>query len=247
MTDASRADGPRRLKEMLPGEIAAALDRDPRLIIPVGTLVRHGPHLPLGSDTIIAERIAEDLSATFGVLLAPTLEYGVNMPGDHGQPGSASVRRKTLHRLLNDLLFAWEASGVEEFIVLSSHAYDPHQEALATAFTTEARVRVVDLLDIPMSDLLEGQQNPMHGGEADTSLMLYLAPELVRQDLARDYTLPPDRLRRYRRGWLRIPRDSPGSVGRPSLASAERGERIYHRLRDRVAARIFVAPPSADD
>jgi len=247
MTTAPRADEPRRLKEMLPGEIAAALERDPRLIVPVGTLEQHGPHLPLGCDTIITERIAEDLSATFGVLLAPTVEYGVNMPEDHGAGGSSGVRRKTLHRLLNDLLDAWEASGVEEFVILSAHGNDPHQEALATVITTRARVRVVDLLAIPISDLLAEQEEPMHGGEADTSLMLYLAPHLVRPELARDFRLPPQQLQRYRRGWLRVPSGSAGSIGRPSLASAEKGERIYHRLRDRVAARIFITPPSTDD
>ena len=63
---------------MRPDEVAAAIRADPRLIIPVGTCEQHGPHLPLGCDTIIVERLADDLSAEFGVLRAPTLEYGVN-------------------------------------------------------------------------------------------------------------------------------------------------------------------------
>lgn len=247
MTAAPRADGPRRLKEMLPDQIAANLARDPRMILPVGSLEQHGPHLPTGCDTIIAERIAEDLSATFGVLLAPTVEYGVNVESERGHSGNVGVRRKTLHRLLNDLLDQWECVGVDEFILLTAHAHDPHQEALATVVTSRARVRVVDLFAVPMSDLLEGQQEPMHGDEVDTSLMLYLAPHLVRQELAQDYMLSREQLRRYRRGWLRVPEDSAGSIGRPSLASAEKGELIYKRIRERVAARIFVAPPPTDD
>ncbi|MHB1223293.1 MAG: creatininase family protein, partial [Gemmatimonadaceae bacterium] len=192
-------------------------------------------------------RLAEDLSATFGVLLAPTVEYGVNVESERGLSGNVGVRRKTLHRLLNDLVNQWECVGVDEFILLTAHAHDPHQEALATVTPARARVRVVDLFAVPMGDLLDGQQEPMHGDEVDTSLMLYLAPHLVRQELAQDYMLSREQLRRYRRGWLRVPDDSAGSIGRPSLASAEKGESIFNRIRERVAARIFVAPPSVDD
>ena len=53
---------------MRPAEIATLIDRDPRLIIPVGTCEQHGPHMPLGCDTIIVERLAADLSAEFAVL-----------------------------------------------------------------------------------------------------------------------------------------------------------------------------------
>ena len=62
----------------------ALIERDPRLIIPVGTCEQHGPHLPLGCDTIIVERLSRDLSAEFGVLLAPTVEYGVNVETEQG-------------------------------------------------------------------------------------------------------------------------------------------------------------------
>src|SRR3712207_9121314 len=47
----------------------------------------------------------------------------------------------SLHRLLNDLLDAWEDTGIYEFILLTAHGHDPHQEALATVITTDARVR----------------------------------------------------------------------------------------------------------
>lgn len=247
MTAAPHADGPRRLKEMFPDQIAAVLASDPRLILPVGSLEQHGPHLPPGCDTIIAERVADDLSATFGVLRAPTVEYGVNAETKRALPGNAGVRRKTLHRLLNDLIDQWESVGVKEFILFTAHSYDPHQEAMATVIPTRARVRVVDLLAVPMADLLEAQEEPMHGDEVDTSLMLYLAPHLVRMELAQDYMLSREQLRRYRRGWLRVPDDSLGSIGRPSLASAAKGEAIYRRIRERVADRIFVAPPNGED
>src|SRR5205085_10438380 len=122
---------PRRIKDMRPDEIAATLANDGRLIVPVGTCEQHGRHLPLGADTIIVEHLADDLSAEFGLLRAPTLEYGVNVATERSFAGNASLRRKTLHRALNDLVDTWEASGVREFILLTAHEHDPHLEALA--------------------------------------------------------------------------------------------------------------------
>lgn len=235
---------PRRLKEMRPADIATLIERDARLIVPVGTCEQHGPHMPLGSDTMIVERLSRDLSADFGVLLAPTVEYGVNVQTDRGFAGNASVRKKTLHRLLNDLLDTWEATGFREFILLTAHEHDPHLEAMSTVITSGARVRVVDIFGVDFSDFLQGQTEPMHGDEVDTSLMLYIAPELVSMELAVDYMMSRDELRRYRRGWLRVPLSSPGSIGRPTLATAEKGRALYERIYSRIRDRVFVAPPA---
>src|SRR5690242_2711446 len=236
-------DTPRRLKELRPGEVAAILEADPRLIIPVGTCEQHGRHLPLGTATLIVERLADDLSAEFGILRAPTLEYGVNVDTERGFPGNASLRKKTLHRMLNDLLDTWEMTGVREFILLTAHEHDPHQDALATVITTRARVRVVDVFAIDFRDVLEGQSAPMHGDEVDTSLLLFLAPHLVQMDLAEDYMMSRDELRRYRRGWLKVPESSSsGSIGRPTLATPEKGAAIYAHIREKVRAKVFLAP-----
>jgi creatinine amidohydrolase len=228
---------------MRPDEIATTIERDSRLIVPIGTCEQHGPHMPLGCDTIIIERLADDLSAEFGVLRAPTLEYGVNVVTERGFAGNAWMRRKTLHRALNDLVDTWESTGIREFILLTAHEHDPHLEALATVVTSGARIRVVDVFAMNFRDLLEGQTEPMHGDEVDTSLILFLAPELVRMDLAEDYMMSRDELRRYRRGWLRIPKGSPGSIGRPRLASREKGQLLYERIQSRVRERVFLTVP----
>jgi len=242
------AGTPKRIKQMRPDEVRAAIQSDPRLIIPVGTCEQHGRHLPLGADTMIVEHLADDLSAEFGICVAPTLEYGVNVATERGFPGNASLRKKTLHRMLNDLLDTWESTGVMEFILLTAHEHDPHQEALSTVITTVARVRVVDVFTIDFRAMLEGQSEPMHGDEVDTSLMLYLAPNLVRMDLAEDYMMSRDELRRYRRGWLKVPQGSTGSIGRPTLATAAKGAAIYAHIRERVRAKVFLAPePDPDD
>lgn len=236
---------PLRLKEMPPEEARLAFAVNPRLIIPVGTCEQHGPHLPIGCDTIVVERLADDLSAEFRIVRAPTIEYGVNDPTRLHFPGNASVRRKTLRRWLNDLLPDWEKAGVEEFLVLTMNGDAPHQEALGTVVTDRARVRVVDVLAIDFGTLLDQAHGPIHGGEVDTSLLLYVAPDLVRMQEARDFILPESTARRYRRGsTMALPAISPGSVGQPTRASAEKGRRLYEFIKDRIRERVLGANAS---
>lgn len=230
------------VKSLVPDQVRLALERRPCLLVPVGTCEQHGPHLPLGCDTIIVEHLVDDLSAELGILRAPTIEYGVNTATRRQFPGNATVRRKTLHRWMNELLAHWELGGVEEFVLLTAHGDDPHQEALSTMRTRHARVFAVDIFALDFAGHLEEADAPVHGGELDTSLLLYLAPELVRMDLAQDY-LPPPRLaaRMRRRLAGLVPAPSPGSLGRPSLATAEKGERLYHLIRQRIATRVLGA------
>src|SRR5439155_21664273 len=181
---------PRHLKTLFTDEVRFILKRDTRLLVPVGTCEQHGPHLPLGCDTIIVERLADDLSAAFDILRAPTIEYGVNTATERPYAGNATVRRKTLHRWMNDLLGSWEQAGVDSFIILTAHGYDPHQEALSTLRTRRARVLTVDVFALDFTGHLEDADGPMHGGELDTSLLLYVAPAVVRMEEARDFALP---------------------------------------------------------
>jgi creatinine amidohydrolase len=242
MTAALRATGnsPRRLKEISPSGAAALMGEDPRLIVPVGSCESRGPHLPLGCATMIVERLADDLSAAYGVLRAPVVEYGVLRDRARPAPGDSAVHRKTLHRFLNDLLAAWETAGFREFILLSANDHIMHQEAMVTVVVTGARVRVADLWTIPMSDLLTTDPGPLPGGEAETSLLLHLAPSLVRADLAQDHPVTVAEYRRYRAGRLRVPDGSAGSLGCPRAATGPTGRALYERLRQKIGQRLFL-------
>jgi creatinine amidohydrolase/Fe(II)-dependent formamide hydrolase-like protein len=228
---------PRRIKEMTPVAIGELLQRRPTLIVPVGTTEQHGPHLPLGCDTIIVERLSDDLSAAFSVLRAPTLEFGVHATA-RPFPGGAALRHRTLHRVMNELIESWEeGAGVREFVILTAQASDAHLEALSTIRTEEAKVAVMDIFGLDFGPLLDQPGAPIHGGELDTSLLLYLAPDQVRMDLAHDFALTPKMLARYRPGHTRrLPEGSPGSVGFPSLASAQKGEVLYKFILDRISS-----------
>lgn len=233
---------PLRLKELQPDLVRRVLVADPRLIVPVGTLEQHGAHLPLGCDTLVVERLADDLSSEFGILRAPTIEYGVNAATSALPPGNASLRRKSLRRLMNDLLGDWEREGVKEFIILTMHGHAPHQEALGTVVTDHARVRVIDILTIDLSSLADGASGPIHGGEIDTSLVLFVAPQLVLMEQARDFILPATDLQRYRRGSAMYLAAN-ASLGAPSRASAEKGQRIYELILERIRTRVLTPNP----
>ena len=74
----------------------------------------------------------------------------------------------------------------------------------------------------------------------DTSLLLYVDESLVDLKRATDYTPSPGSIRRYLRGSSRaIPNDSPGSIGHPSMASTEKGQKLYHFIYERIATRVF--------
>ncbi|MGQ0816240.1 MAG: creatininase family protein [Gemmatimonadota bacterium] len=228
-------------------DVAAHIARDPRLIVPVGALEQHGPHLPLGSNVLIARKLAVDLSLEFDILRAPTLYYGVNVKGAQQYAGTATLRQKTLHRSLNELLASWEIHGVTEFIAITAHRHEPHLDALATLITRRARLRVVSAWDVDITDLIETQPGPLHGDEAETSIMLYLYPEVVKMDRAKDFELSEQQYKRYLKGRLVVPPTGGGGVvGHPTAASAAKGESIYKRMLHVIGDAVFVAPRDAE-
>lgn len=215
----SAAARPRRVADLTPGALADALRADARLLLPVGALAVRWPHLPVGADTLVVDRLADDLSAQCGVLRAPTVGYGTTAPAPAAALGATSVRKKTLHRLLNDLLSEWEAHGVDEFVLLTTYQHDPHLEALATVVTARARVRVVDALAVDCADLLDAPPGPPRGDEVLTSLLLHLAPALVR-------SAP----------------DAAGPDADNIAPSAAKGAAVYARIRERIAHRVLGTP-----
>jgi hypothetical protein len=96
-----------RLDDLTWPECRSYVQQDGRLLLPVGTCEQHGPHLPLGTDTWIAEHVAAWLSDEAGVLVAPTVAYGVNLPCDRLFWGTASVPEAVLRAYLGATLEWW--------------------------------------------------------------------------------------------------------------------------------------------
>ncbi|MEQ9399812.1 MAG: creatininase family protein [Longimicrobiales bacterium] len=234
------------LDELTWPEIRSHLDGAPRLMMAVGALEQHGPHLPLGANVLVAHRVVEEVSQRLGILRAPTFSYGVTASRGP-RAGSAGLRRKTLHRAVNELVAQWEDQGVEEFILVTAHRYEPHLEALLMVLSTESRTTVYDLFQIDVADLLEGDPELEHAGEMETSLLLHLAPDRVRASKMEDYVAQPGLIRRYTRGRMPTPPGArKGVVGRPSLAAGDTGARIFARYTD-ILTEALRRPPELRD
>jgi creatinine amidohydrolase/Fe(II)-dependent formamide hydrolase-like protein len=148
------------------------LSRVPRLLVPVGAMVSRGPTVPLGADSVIVDRVADDLSERLGVVRSPVVPFGVHARSDPETPGSASLTRKTLHRLMNELIAAWETEAkIREFVFLTTHSADAHLEALSTIRST-CSVRLIDLF--------QGlESTPPDTRPIEIPLLAWLTPALV--------------------------------------------------------------------
>ena len=154
------------------------LSSNPRLLIPAGTLIARGPELPLGADTLIVERLAHDLSARLQIACSPVIPFGVHADRDPEAPGSASLTRKTLHRMLNELIAAWETEAkADDVVILTAHAADAHLEALST-IRALGRVTLIDIFAAPLPEVSPAL--------ITTSILLAIAPDTVDTTL-----LPP--------------------------------------------------------
>lgn len=211
------------------------LRNDPRVIFPVGALEQHGPHLPFGTNIKIADAVARAISERTQILRAPVFSYGVTVGGGP-YPGRAGLRRKTFHRVINELLGGWEDAGIEEFVLITAHRFEPHLEALLLTPAVAAANTVYDLYQIDVSDIVTTNPELEHAGELETSLMLHLAPETVCMDKAHDFLPQGGELRKYtRRRAPTPPPESGGVLGAPTRATAEKGRRILQRWVDTIS------------
>jgi creatinine amidohydrolase len=220
-----------KLEDLTWPEVREYLKADRHLILPAGTCEQHGMHLPLNTDTLVADKMAELLSGKTGILVGPTLSYGVNLPCDKDYAGTCTTTKESLRDFVSSILEWWKGQGFERFFVISAHGDPIHIEALETS--DKDSVRVLELYDFEMTDILEKQQGAKHACEAETSLMLYLYPEKVKKDKIRDFVTPFENFKPYlMHEKEEAIKDSPGVQGYPSYANANKGKKIFTRMLD---------------
>lgn len=175
----------------------AALNCD-RLValLPVCAVEQHGPHLPVRVDAAInagiLERALELLPAEPSLLVLPAQNVGKS--DEHLTfPGTLSIRYETLGRLWFDLGESVHRAGCRKLIFFNSHGGQPQ---LIDIVCRDLRVRL-NMLAVncawynltAMGDLFDPEElkHGIHGGAVETSIMLYLHPELVKRDKARNF------------------------------------------------------------
>lgn len=210
-------------------EIREYLKKNDSLLIPIGTCEQHGPHLPLCTDTIVAERMCDEISNKYGILVAPTINYGVNLPLDNKiMTGTTGITSDILKETLKCITEYWKMQGFKHFFVVSCHGDIFHIKALNDASDS---VEVIETYEVEQKDLLEKQICTRHACESETSVMLYLYPELVDMSVAKDFDISNDTFMPY----LEHKKDAPidgyiGNVGYSTFASREKGKIIYKRM-----------------
>jgi creatinine amidohydrolase len=210
-----------------------ALDRETTVLIPTGSIEQHGPHLPLQTDTRIVSAVAEAVEKRTEVLLTPTLWLGCS--AHHlGFAGSLTASFPGYQSALEGVIRSLVPHGFRRFYVLNGHGgntspNDVTLRGLKTEFPTLVLggsgyyAFAVDAV----RDAMTGPQKDLrHADEAEASLMLHLAPDLVKLEDAYDDGLYPDPPVRG----LVEPFDAMterGALGYPTYATAEKGRVIF--------------------
>jgi creatinine amidohydrolase len=207
----------------------------PLLLVPVGSVEQHGPALPLTTDTIVAEAVAREAAARLratgcAVLVAPAVAYGASGEHEHFA-GTVSIGHQALGALLVELgrsASRW-ASAV---VLVNGHGGNvPTVASAVDLLRAEGRAVSWASCAAPGSDA--------HAGLTETSLLLHLAPEVVRVGLLEPGDVRPvtELMPALRSEGVRAV-SANGVLGDPTGASAEEGRRVLGVMVDRVVAEV---------
>jgi creatinine amidohydrolase len=220
-------------------DVAAAPKRV--VLVPVGSTEQHGPHLPLATDTLIAEEIAARASSlTDHLTIGPTI--GVSASGEHaGFPGTLSIGTHVMHDVAVELVRS--ADWADGVVFVNGHGGN-HQAITDAVATLRGEGRTVMSWWPKWPRRADGGPADLHAGRIETSLMLAIDPGLVR--LERAATGPGSDVDELRRRGVKAISPS-GVLGDPRGASGREGERFITRFVDDLVQSIERWRPLHDD
>ncbi len=217
----------------------AALSKDTPVVFPVAALEQHGRHMPLFTDSMLMGEIARRAEAALGAraLFAP-LQWLGNSHHHMDFPGTLSAEPRMYLDLLNGLLENFIVHGFKRLLILNGHGGNdvPGKQAVFEVRQRHRDRRDLLLLfctywhldpDARKAHLGLAQGEMGHACEWETSMVLRLAPQLVKDHPG----VPPQAFGRgfepASRGWTMPDRSVPGHIGDPREASAEKGEALF--------------------
>ncbi len=232
----------RRWQEMTTFDLAGADTSRWIAVLPVAAIEQHGPHLPLATDTLIAEgevaRVIELLPDDLPVTFLPVQAVGKS--NEHiDSPGTLTLDWDTVTRAWLDIGDSVARAGVARLVIVTSHGGNvPIMDIVAR----ELRIRH-GMLCVATAWARFGQPEGVfppgefaygiHGGDVETSILLHLRPDLVRMDLAEDFRSTQQRLAAemahlrahgpVQFGWKAQDLNPKGAVGNAAAATAEKG------------------------
>ena len=179
------------------------MDRENVLVIlPIGSVEQHGPHLPLGMDSIVAEAVLDaargDMVAKHEILVLPTI--GVGQSPEHMDfPGTITLRAETLIMVLKDILGSLARHNFKKVVILNGHGGNIAAIGAATFDVRLSKSLLVFMFNVWAivagidEDIVPREANKKaecHGGELETSMMLGIDTSLVEMGMAIDEENP---------------------------------------------------------
>jgi creatinine amidohydrolase len=236
---------PVRWEQLTWPEIGALVAGRPRevALLPVGATEQHGPHLPTGTDTIIATALCEAVSTRTGAIVLPALAVGCSFGHGTVLPGTLSYSPERLSDMVRDTVEWVAASGITRVLAVNGHV--GNQTALGVAGDhlrrerPELRFGVLHWWSltpgISAETLADGED--VHANRAETALMMAVAPDQVRMDQLADAD-DPDRTEglvfRYTAPLL----SRNGVTGSPSQATVALGRALLDEVVETMSAAI---------
>jgi len=243
-----------RLHDLTWPDAAAAVEAGTPLVLPLGSLEQHGPHLPFDTDTVCVQAVADNGADGAGAIALPALSYGApSRPRSGGGPGfplGAEIPFATYYDVVRGILVNLLSRGARNLLVLTWHTenapviYEAAREAASIAHAENAKIVALDspgsliaretaqkaYVDGPVPGEFE------HAGLIETSVMLALAPDRVREFSGVESSLP-------KLGYDVVPMPaevvSPtGSFTSPRNATAEIGQLLLDDLYPNLAKLI---------
>lgn len=215
-------------------------------ILPVGAVEQHGPHLPLKVDTALVEGVVDAalplMAADVPVLVLPTQAIGLSLE-HQDYAGTLSLSPATLLAVWTELGVCVARAGVKKLLIFNAHGGNvSSMDIVARQLRMQCGLLVYhsSWFNLPqpagVNEAFSAHEHRfgVHGGETETSMMLHLAPELVRMEHARNFASSSEvRARQFpilgngksaKLGWAMQDYNPQGAAGNAAAADAQRGQ-----------------------